>query len=320
MSASRIISTRRALILAVLVLMAGFVWTRVLVARVERAFPAGGSFVEVDGARIHYFEKGSGTPIVLLHGVYGGAEDWRATIFDEVAQRGRAIAIDRPGHGYSDSVRNALTPPAQARFVHALLRELGVERALIVGFSWSGPLAASYALQFPDETIGVMTVNGALREWESITDMSNAVLGVPLAGPLLAHTFGTPIAEWVRPFGAERAFRPASIPAHFARSGVALDLRPQNLLVNAAEMRTLKPSLRALSPHYREIAVPLMIVTGLGDEVTHADFHSFHMHDEVAGSQLVKVEGAGHQILFSHPAAVLRALDDLLAKISASSR
>lgn len=91
-------------------LTAAFIWTRMLVTRVERAFPAAGSFIEVDGTRIHYFEKGRGTPIVLLHGVYGGAEDWRASILDEVSKRGRAIAIDRPGHGYSESARDSLTP------------------------------------------------------------------------------------------------------------------------------------------------------------------------------------------------------------------
>jgi pimeloyl-ACP methyl ester carboxylesterase len=60
-------------------------------------------------------------------------------------------------------------------------------------------------------------------------------------------------------------------------------------------------------------------VAGLGDEVTHADFHSFRLHEAVPHSHVVTVEGAGHQIIFSHPTAVLVSLDDLLARIQAGS-
>lgn len=316
MSASRIITPRRALIVVAAVLLAGFAWTRALIARAENEFPPSGSFVEVDGARVHYVEKGSGVPIVLLHGVYGGVEDWRASIFEAAAARGRAIAIDRPGHGYSERASAASrTPAGQARWVHAVLAKLGAERAIVVGFSWSGALVASYALQFPNDTLGALTINGVLHEWESISSGSDGVLGLPVIGPLFAHTLAMPVARALQERAVVRAFRPAPLSPSYDRSSVTLSLRPESLLVNAVEMRTLKPALRAQSQRYREIAVPFAIVAGVGDEITHADFHSERMHDEVVGSVLVKVEGAGHQLVFSHPEAVLRALDELLARV-----
>jgi pimeloyl-ACP methyl ester carboxylesterase len=320
MSAQRFSTARRALLFAAIVLGVGFAWTRFLVAEIEHEFPPSGSFVEVDGLRVHYVESGTGVPIVLLHGVYGGVEDWRASIFDAAAARGRAIAIDRPGHGYSERASETpRTPAGQARFVHAVLKKLGIERAFVVGFSWSGGVATSYALQFPDETAGVMTINGALYEWESISSATDAVMGIPLVGPLFAHTLAMPCALALRDGGARRAFRPALISPRFERSALSLELRPENLLSNALEMRTLKAALRAQSPHYGEIKVPLSIVTGLGDEVTFATFHSFRLHDAVAGSKLVTVDGAGHQVIFSHPDAVLGALDDLLSRVEGES-
>jgi pimeloyl-ACP methyl ester carboxylesterase len=124
-----------------------------------------------------------------------------------------------------------------------------------------------------------------------------------------------PAAQLVERGGAERAFHPAAITPAFERAALRLSLRPESLLANAAERRVLKPALRAQSAHYAEIAVPLVIVAGLGDVVTHADFHSERLHAAVAGSAFVTVPGAGHLICFSHPEPVLRALDDLLARV-----
>lgn len=316
MTSSRFVTPRRTLAVLLALLCASFVWSRILIARVEHEFPPSGSFVEVGDTRVHYIERGTGTPIVLLHGVYGGVEDWRASIFDEVARRGRAIAIDRPGHGYTERSGDELrTPSGQARFVHDVLVELGIERAVIVGFSWSGAVTASYALQFPHETLGAMTVNGVLYEWESISASTDALLCLPGLGPLFAHTLGMPLARLARDGGVKHAFQPAAVPAAYDRSALALELRPQSLLANATEMRALKAALRTQSQHYSNIQVPLHIVAGLGDDVTYATFHSYRLHEAVVGSKLVAVEGAGHQIVFSHPTAVLQALDALLADL-----
>ncbi|MBL8859208.1 MAG: alpha/beta hydrolase [Planctomycetes bacterium] len=311
----------RATLFALGVTLIALAWTRTLVSRAERDFPPQGKFITVEGHRVHYIEKGAGMPIVLLHGAYGGLGDWTATIFDEVAARGRAIALDRPGHGYSErSDDDLLTPAAQARFVHAFLRELGIERAVLVGFSWSGGLALSHALQFEESTAGVMTLNGALYEWENISSLSDAALGLPVVGPLFAATFAMPAGQLVVERGVGKAFYPAMVDARFARSPVALELRPLSLLATAAELRTLKPALRLQSPHYREIKVPVTIVTGLGDKITYARFHSYRLNEEVRGSRLVPVEGAGHQLLYSHSGAVISALDLLLADVQARER
>lgn len=306
----------RVWIVVVLVVLALFAWTQFLVDRAEAEFTSQGSYVEVQGLRLRYVEKGTGQPIVLLHGVYGGLEDWEATIFDDVAQKGRAIAFDRPGHGFSDRPRGAACSPAeQARIVHAALMKLGVQRPVLVGFSFSGAIVTAYALQFPSETAGVMTVNGVLYEWEDISSTSDALLGLPLVGPVFAHTAAMPLALLLKNRSVANAFDPAPVSANFERSPIALEVRPSSLLANAADMRTLKLALRIQSPHYHEIRLPLAIVTGLGDRITNPHFHSYRIHEAVPGSFLFTVEGAGHQALYSHPRAVLHALDALLAEV-----
>jgi pimeloyl-ACP methyl ester carboxylesterase len=292
------------------------IWTRVLTARAERDFPPLGRFVEVDGARVHFIEKGSGRPVVFIHGIYGAAQDFATTLLDEASTRCRAIAIDRPGHGWSDRGSGVGSPAEQARVLHEALAQMGVERPIVVGFSWGAAVATAYALRFPDETAGVMTINGALYEWEGDIGVFDTLAGVPLVGDLLLNTVAMPSGLALANGRATNAFAPALLSPLFARAPIPLELRPGNLAANAQDMRVIKASLRAQSPHYRELKPPLAIVAGLGDRVASPQFHSYRIHREVAGSTLFPIEGGGHQVLYSHPREVLAALDALLEQIA----
>jgi alpha-beta hydrolase superfamily lysophospholipase len=71
--------------------------------KAEREYPPAGRFVTVDGVRLHYIEKGEGSPVVLLHGNVVTAEDFDTSgVLDLLARRHRVIAFDRPGFGYSE--------------------------------------------------------------------------------------------------------------------------------------------------------------------------------------------------------------------------
>src|SRR5688572_14540748 len=69
---------------------------------VEYRNPPIGKFLQIDGARLHYFELGSGAPFVFLHGNATLLQDFTLSeAFATAATQGRAIAFDRPGFGYS---------------------------------------------------------------------------------------------------------------------------------------------------------------------------------------------------------------------------
>jgi pimeloyl-ACP methyl ester carboxylesterase len=290
--------------------------THVLTTQAEAQFPPEGRFVEVDGTRVHYVDHGRGRPIVLVHGAYGGLQDWTATIYDELASDARVIALDRPGHGWSERPRDFTgTPLEQARFLHAFLHTLGVERPVLAGFSWGGALVAAYALEYPDELAGAVMVNACLYPWKNDVRWADWTLGLPLAGPLLAHTLATSAGTAVKDTSIANAFDPSAIAPLFTRSPVPLALRPSNLLANAEDMRVLNASVAIQSTRYAELHLPLTLVCGLGDRVTGARFHSYRMHAEVEGAVLVSVERAGHQILYSHPRAVIDAIRALVERV-----
>jgi len=66
----------------------------------QRANPPTGRFVDVDGVRIHYVERGEGPPLVMLHGRGMMIHELALSgLFELAAARYRVIALDRPGHG-----------------------------------------------------------------------------------------------------------------------------------------------------------------------------------------------------------------------------
>src|SRR4051812_44515059 len=68
----------------------------------EAASPPLGRFVEVDGVRLHYFERGKGQPLVLVHGNTSMVEDFACSLVEPASRHYRVIAFDRPGFGHSE--------------------------------------------------------------------------------------------------------------------------------------------------------------------------------------------------------------------------
>jgi pimeloyl-ACP methyl ester carboxylesterase len=105
--------------------------------------------VDVGDARLRYWERGTGAPVLLLHaGAFG---DWFAPVFEEPALDGvRLIRVHRAGYGDSSTPDRHLTFADHARHARLLLRELGIERATWVGHSSSASIALQGAIDSPD--------------------------------------------------------------------------------------------------------------------------------------------------------------------------
>jgi len=165
-----------------------------------------------EGAARCLVEAGAGLPVVLLHGANGTLQDFTSTIFDELARSHRVIAIDRPGHGYSERpVGVVATPDVQARLVRAALRELGVERPLLVAFSWSGSLALAYALAYPDDVAAIAMIAGAAYEWPAPVDLKWRMPTWPVVGELLVNTLPLVVAQFTLAGSVRDAFAPEPV-------------------------------------------------------------------------------------------------------------
>lgn len=145
-----------AAIVAALALAAAALVNRQLARKAERDNPPSGRFLEIDGVRLHYVERGEGPALVLLHGNGSMVEDFEASGLLEMAAREyRVIAFDRPGFGHSNRPRNVVwTPEAQAELIHKALERLGVSSAVVLGHSWGASVAIALALKYPEAVGG----------------------------------------------------------------------------------------------------------------------------------------------------------------------
>ncbi len=111
-----------------------------------------------DGGGLYVRERGTGLPLLLVHGFTGSSEAWGEELLDELASEFRLLAVDLIGHGCSDRPhepkRYALA--SQVRDLCALLDSRGVERAVWLGYSMGGRIALGAALLCPQRIRGLV--------------------------------------------------------------------------------------------------------------------------------------------------------------------
>jgi pimeloyl-ACP methyl ester carboxylesterase len=116
----------------------------------------------VNGVRLYYEERGSGTPILGLHGAGSSAVFWEDAA-ERLSAGGRVIVYDRRGCSRSDRPEPYEVTSVQEHADDALelLRALDAEPAVLVGRSYGATVALDFALRHPASTIGVVLLEGA---------------------------------------------------------------------------------------------------------------------------------------------------------------
>jgi len=279
--------------------------------RTERRNPPVGRFVEVDGVRLHYVERGQGQPVVLLHGNGVMMQDFDASGLLELAAREyRVIAFDRPGFGYSERPRGrSWTPSAQAELLHKALRQLGVQRPVLVGHSWGTLVALALALAHPADTSGLVLVSGYYFPSFRADVLLSSPSALPVLGDVLRYTV-SPLLGWLMlPRLVRKLFAPSAVPARFTSEfPLGMLVRPAQLGATAGDTALMVPAAADLSGRYGEIAVPVAILAGSGDRIADADAQSKRLHPAIPGSTLQVIEGVGHMLHHDAPRQVLEAI------------
>jgi len=94
---------------------------------------ARGKFVAVDGKKVHYLEKGAGSPVILIHGFLYHTVAWQKNI-DALAERFKVYAVDLWGQGYSQRLpRPDYSFPLYGRQIKGFMEALGIPKASLVG-------------------------------------------------------------------------------------------------------------------------------------------------------------------------------------------
>jgi pimeloyl-ACP methyl ester carboxylesterase len=125
--------------------------------------PAGFQRGDVDtGAlRVTYWRRGTGRPLLVLHGVTDWGLDW-ARFARRVEDRLDCILLDQRGHGYSDKPAQGYGYAGFAADAWAVIRHLELERPAVLGHSMGGGVALALAAAHPDEIDRLLLVDPAV--------------------------------------------------------------------------------------------------------------------------------------------------------------
>jgi pimeloyl-ACP methyl ester carboxylesterase len=301
----------------------GIAWTALSGSRAAARFPAQGSFVEVQGTRLHLLDLGpqSDRAIVLLHGAFGNAGEWPGALLDRLVSAGQRVLIpDRPGHGWSQRPEPDLSLGSQARLLQAAIAAQGVQRITLCGFSYGGAVALAWALDQPSGVEALVLLNAPSHPWRSGYPASYDLLATPGIGPLCAQLTGGALATLLRDASVGKAFAPELVEAaYLERAALGLALRPRDLVHNARDIRRLEPDLESLVPRYGELSMPIVSLVSSADQVVSPTIHSLPLAAAVPQLERIEIRGAGHQLPWTRPLEVAERILAAVAGTEATS-
>ena len=293
---------------------AAALFNRIASERAESNNPPAGDFLNIDGVRVHYLRRGQGSPILVLHGNGATSEDMVASgLVDRLARDHLVIVPDRPGYGHSDRPRGTIWhPQRQAELILGFIDRLGIENPVVVGHSWGALVAVALALAAPERVRGLVLLSGYYYPTARLDVAVLSGPAIPVIGDALVQTVSPLLARAAMPAMLKRIFQPLPVdPRFMARFPLELSLRPSQIRASAEETAYMVPAAHALSQHYDELELPIVIMAGDGDRIADLERQSVRLHDELPTSALAIVPGAGHMIQYAATEAIARAAESL---------
>jgi pimeloyl-ACP methyl ester carboxylesterase len=305
------------LIIIVGLFCAGAVVTFVGARLVERAHRPRGRFVDVGGFPQHVVEMGpqhASPPLVVLHGASANLEDMHMALGERLGAHRRVIFVDRPGLGFSARpAGQGATPAYQAAVLRDILDQLGVGRAILVGHSWGGTLALTFALDFPERAAGLVLIAPVTHPGVWRRTRYSSVLAGPL-GWLYARTFAFPLGAMLMRPGSRVAFLPQTMPERYVqRSAAMLVLRPKSLMANWADVGCLETFLDRQAERYATLAAPTMVLAGGDDSLVPAKRQCEKLAAVAPHVKIILLPGFGHMLHHAAAAHVVEAVEELAA-------
>lgn len=141
-------------------------------------------FIDIDGVRIHYQDKGTGTPLVLLHGFTSSTYSWK-DVFEPLSKSFHVIAVDLKGFGLSGKPDGDYTRRAQAVLIAHLLAQLNIEKAWLCGSSMGGEVALNVALANPERVAGLILIDSGGIQVPGSGSLAPNYLLMPVVGRVL---------------------------------------------------------------------------------------------------------------------------------------
>ena len=276
--------------------------------------------VEVCTRVVHGYKRvfrvaGSGSPLLLIHGIGDDSSTWRP-VMSALARSHLVIAPDLLGHGRSDQPRADYSVAAYANGMRYLLGVLGIDRATLIGHSLGGGVAMQFAYQFPERTERLVLVDagGVGRQVNPLLRAVSAPGAHVLLSALRLPVVRQEIAAAVRVLSWLDAGLGHDAPDLLRVIDALPDARARS-----AFMRTLRAVVdwrgqvvTMLDRCYLTQGMPTLLVWGSRDRVLPVS-HAHRAHAAMPGSRLEIFDGAGHFPFHVDPQRFVELIENFLA-------
>lgn len=251
-------------------------------------------YIHIGPNRIHFVEHGAALTdrfpsVLFIHGAGGSHQIWFHQL-RALGRKRRVIALDLPGHGGSNG-SGAEQITAYRDLVKELATALGFQRFVLAGHSMGGAIAQCFALAYPDQLVAIVLVGTGARLrvhpkiFAGLRDDARSAVEL--------------IAKWSR--------APCA-PAEAVEQDAKAMLR--------TPVPAIEGDLRAcdafdVMEQIQEISTPTLVICGTDDLMTPPKYAEY-LHQQIKGSELVIIPGAGHMVMLEKPEEVSRAIEGFL--------
>lgn len=286
-------------------------------------------FIEIDGLTVHYkawglpsepTTDGVETAYVLLHGFGASTFSWEG-VAEPLADRMPVVAYDRPAFGLTErplewTGADPYSPESQAELTVRLMDRLGVDRAVLVGHSAGGTVAALIAARYPDRIAAVVLEDPAIFAGGPPAFLT-PVFRTPQfrrIGPLIARNLGGQAGtDFIR-----TAWHDPSKITEATLEGYRAPLRVANW-DTALWLLTIAPRPSDVPDIVGSIKAPTLFITGDDDRIVPPE-DTKRAAALVGGSELITIAQCGHIPHEEQPADFLDAVAGFLDSVAIEVR
>ncbi len=268
--------------------------------------------IEVDGLEWRYRFAGTGSALLLVHGLLGHSFSWRNSI-PALARRASVYAVDLPGSGYSAApIHGDDSLPATAQRLLRFLDAMNISQCDILGSSYGGAVALMAAGLAPQRFRSLLLA-APVNPWSAHGKLFAPLVSNPLVAPVLLRALPhlTMLHEFYfrRLFGDTRRIPPGTLAGYIGPLLRRGTLR-HTMRVLQSWNRDLE-ELRAILPRITHI--PMLLLWGSVDAaVDPASGRELKKHFNHC--QLLTFEGIGHLPYEEAPEEFSRAIAEFLQR------
>ncbi|MDR1573380.1 MAG: alpha/beta hydrolase [Clostridiales Family XIII bacterium] len=268
-------------------------------------------FTTSDNCKIYYEERGTGEPLIFIHGWTCTAAFFNNQI-EYFSKSRRVIAYDARGHGRSDRGEITERNMRLSRFaedLHELIEHLGLEKADLVGWSMGTSTLLAYVRQFGCQYVNKMCM---IDMGPKLLRDDEWPLGLSTPEEVL-KLMTMAVKDWNI---AAEAFLPNALvkgcprDTDYYRMSLA---EMQNNTPHVMVFAYLAIAAEDFRPVLKDITVPVLL-TYAGDGLICTPAHGEYMKENIKNSKLVIFPGCGHGLFFDNPDKFNTELDTFLAE------